>query len=109
MALVLQSRADVSGAAVLPNDRAMHGLSGGAIPHHGGLALIGDADRGDVLGCEVGLAQRFAAGRNRRGPDVLGLCSTQPDAGKCCGNSACATAAIEMSERNTMARDDVVP
>ena len=38
-----------------------------------------------------------------------GSCSTQPEAGKCCGNSCCATAAIEMSERNTIAREDVVP
>ena len=38
-----------------------------------------------------------------------GSCSTQPDAGKCCGNSACAIAAIEMSLRNTMAREEVVP
>ena len=38
-----------------------------------------------------------------------GSCSTQPEAGKCCGNSCCAVAAIEMSPRNTMAREEVVP
>jgi len=38
-----------------------------------------------------------------------GSCSTQPEAGKCCGNSACAIAAIEMSLPKTMAREDVVP
>ena len=38
-----------------------------------------------------------------------GSCSTQPEAGKCCGNSCCAVAAMEMSPRNTMAREDVVP
>ena len=38
-----------------------------------------------------------------------GSCSTQPEAGKCCGNSACADAAMEMSPRKTMAREDVVP
>ncbi len=38
-----------------------------------------------------------------------GSCSTQPEAGKCCGNSCCAVAAMEMSERNTMAREEVVP
>ena len=38
-----------------------------------------------------------------------GSCSTQPEAGKCCGNSACANAATERSARNTIARDDVVP
>src|SRR3954451_13781096 len=38
-----------------------------------------------------------------------GSCSTQPEAGKCCGNSACAVAAMEMSPRNTIAREEVVP
>src|SRR3954471_12353050 len=38
-----------------------------------------------------------------------GSCSTQPEAGKCCGNSACAFAAMEMSPRNTIAREEVVP
>src|SRR5882757_6401516 len=37
-----------------------------------------------------------------------GSCSTQPDAGKCCGNSCCADAAMEMSARNTMAREDMM-
>ena len=69
----LQFGADVGGAAVLPDDGAVHGLPGGAVPHHGGLALVGDADRGDVLGLQAGLFQRLAADRDRRGPDVLGL------------------------------------
>ncbi len=51
----------------------MHGLAGGAVPHHGGLALVGDADRGDVLCGEVRLLQRLAAGGDRRSPDVLRL------------------------------------
>ena len=46
-------------------------LAGGAVPHHGGLALVGDADRRDVLGCDARLLQRVAAGGDRRGPDVL--------------------------------------
>ena len=59
----LQLRADVGGAAVLPDDGAVHGLPGGAVPDHGGLALVGDADRGDVLCAEARLLQRLAAGR----------------------------------------------
>ena len=47
--VTLQSGADIGGAAILPDDGAVHGLSGGAVPHHGGLALVGDADRGDVF------------------------------------------------------------
>ena len=49
------------------------GGAGGAVPHHGGLALVGDADRGDVLCRDIGLLQRLAAGGNGRGPDVLRL------------------------------------
>ena len=69
----LQPRADVGGAAVLPDDGAVHRLTGGAVPHHRGLALVGDADRGDVLCGEARLLQRLAADRDGRGPDVLGL------------------------------------
>ena len=57
----LQFGADVGGAAVLPDDGAVHGLAGGAVPHHGGLALVGDADRGDVLRLQAGFLQRVAA------------------------------------------------
>jgi hypothetical protein len=32
-------------ASVLPDDRSVQGLAGPAIPHHHGLALVGDADR----------------------------------------------------------------
>ena len=73
VAFILQFGADIGGAAVLPDDGAVHRLPRGAVPHHGGLALVGDADRGDVLGRQAGLFQRLAADRDRRGPDVLGL------------------------------------
>ena len=106
----LQLGADVGGAAVLPDDGAVHGLPGGAVPHHGGLALVGDADRGDVL-CRRGRPSPAPRGRSAMVEVQMssGSCSTQPEAGKCCGNSCCAVAAIEMSPRNTMAREDVVP
>ena len=73
VAFALQFGADVGGAAVLPDDGAVHGLPRRAVPHHRGLALVGDADRGDVLCLQAGLFQRLAADRDRRGPDVLGL------------------------------------
>ena len=38
-----------------------------------------------------------------------GSCSTQPDAGKCCGNSRWAKDAMEVSARNRTARVEVVP
>ena len=81
-------RADVGGAAVLPDDGAVHGRAGGAVPHHGGLALVGDADGGDVA-CAVTPAF-FSASRQVAMVEVQmssGSCSTQPEAGKCCGNS----------------------
>src|SRR3954451_21964981 len=54
----------------------------------------------------------FSASRQAARVEVQmssGSCSTQPEAGKCCGNSACAFAAMEMSLRNTIAREEVVP
>ena len=78
VALGLQSGADVGGAAVLPDDGAVHGPPGSAIPYDRGLALVGDADRGDVLGLQPRLLQRVAAGHHRRGPDVLGLMLDPP-------------------------------
>jgi hypothetical protein len=59
-----------SGAAVLPDDGIGDRLSGLAIPDHGGLALVGDADgaNGDV-GFGDGLARDLAL----RPPDFLGI------------------------------------
>jgi len=34
----------IGSAAILPDDGAMHGQAGRAVPEQGGLALIGDAD-----------------------------------------------------------------
>ena len=71
--LCLELRADVRRAAILPDDGAMYRTAGGAIPHHRGLALIGDADGGDVRRRDVGLLHRLAAGRERGLPDIVGL------------------------------------
>ena len=49
---------DVLGAGVLPDDGVVDGLAGGPVPHHGGFALVGDADGGDVVPCQVRLGQR---------------------------------------------------
>ena len=42
----LQRVAEVGGAAVLPDDGVVDRLAGAAVPHHRGLALVGDADAG---------------------------------------------------------------
>ena len=82
VAFGFQFGADVGCAAVLPDDGAVHGLSRRAVPHHCGFALVGDADRGDVLCGDVGLLQRLAAGGNGRIPDVLRLMLDPAGCGK---------------------------
>ena len=71
VALVLQPRAEIGGAAVLPDDGAMNRQAGGAIPYHRRFALVGDADRGDILRRETSFLQRVAADGDGRVPDVL--------------------------------------
>ena len=44
-----QRLADGGGLARLPDDRGVNGLSAAPIPHERRLALVRDADRGDVL------------------------------------------------------------
>src|SRR5205823_142151 len=60
-------------AAVLPDDGAVNGPSGGAVPDDDGLALVGDPDGGDLGGPPVGGGQRLADGAGDGVPDVLGL------------------------------------
>lgn len=69
-ALGAQPLADRLGAAVLPDDGIEDGAAGGAFPHHGGLALVGDAERGHVGGAQPGLFERGAAGGELAAPDV---------------------------------------
>jgi hypothetical protein len=54
-----QPIASGGGAPVLPDDRVGDRRPGRAIPHHGGLALVGDADRGDVRRLDVGARHGF--------------------------------------------------
>ena len=49
------------------------GLPVAAVPHHRGLALVGDADAGQRRGLELGLGERTAADLDRRPPDLLGV------------------------------------
>ena len=68
----LQPRADVGGAAVLPDDGVVDRLAGLAIPDDGGLALVGDADRGDVLASAPAFFSALRQTATRR-PDLLRL------------------------------------
>ena len=111
VALGLQLRADVGGAAVLPDDGAVDRPAGGAVPDDRGLALVGDADGGDVLGrCTPACCHRLAAGRDRRrsrSPPDRARPSRAPE--NAAAIPAAPMAAIEMSRANTMARVEVVP
>ena len=45
-------------ARILPDQRVVQGPAGVPIPEHGGFALVGDADRGEIGGAEPGAGQR---------------------------------------------------
>ena len=65
--------ADRLRAGVLPDDGVVDRLAGRPLPHDGGLALVGDADRDDVRRVEVGLAEGAADDRSRVLPDLEGV------------------------------------
>jgi hypothetical protein len=64
MALGPESLAKVGRAAVLPDDRVADRLSGLAIPHNRGLALIGNADGRHIGGSGSGLSDRLKSHRD---------------------------------------------
>ena len=68
-----ERRAEIGGAAILPDNGRMDRLAGLAIPHHHRLALVGDADGGDIGRLEPGLANCASAGGDHRAPDLLGI------------------------------------
>jgi hypothetical protein len=67
----LQPRTRGGGAPVLPDDRVMHRLAGLALPHDGGLALVGDAERRNIGRFQSGLGERAPGDPQLRAPDVL--------------------------------------
>ena len=102
--------AGVGGAAVLPDDGVVDRLAGRAVPDDRGLALVGDADGGDVLRREPGLGHRRAHGRDRRAsrcPPGRARPSRAPD--RSGGAPAARTASGASAASNTMARVEVVP
>ena len=60
-AVVLDAFAALGGAPVLPDDGGVHRVAGLGIPQHGGLALIGDAERVDVRRRDAAAGDRLAA------------------------------------------------
>ena len=70
-AALLEAVAIPGSAAVLPHDGVADGPAGRGVPHDGGLALVGDAERHDgaVLHVRDGLLHHVA----HRGPDLHGI------------------------------------
>ena len=72
VALVAHPPADVGGTSVLPHDRAPRGTQRLPVPEQHGLALVGDADAGQVAGRPVPVLEAVAGGLQRGLPDLLG-------------------------------------
>ncbi len=73
MPRLAQRRAGRGGAPVLPDDGAMDRAAGAAVPDHGGLALVGDADGGHLRAGDPGPLDDRAAGGGGGGPEVIRL------------------------------------
>ena len=70
-------------APVLPHDGAVQRLARAPVPHDGGLALVGDADRGDRSRRRVGERRlHLGEGRERRRPDSSGVVLDPPRLGE---------------------------
>src|SRR6185295_6172878 len=70
-AVGLEPGAAPARASVLPDDGAMDRFAGCAVPHHRGLALVGDSDRRDSADVDSG--ERLPGDGERVAPDVLGV------------------------------------
>ena len=57
------------GTPVLPDDGVVNGLTGLAVPHQGGFALVGNAQCGDLLRGDAGLCQCLARRGQLQSPD----------------------------------------
>ncbi len=68
-----QGVAIIVGAAVLPDDCVVDRFAGGAVPHHGGLALIGDADRRERIASHAGARKGFGGDARLCRPDFIGV------------------------------------
>src|SRR5207247_3464143 len=71
MAGGFEARTEAGGPAVLPDDGVMDRLAGLATPQESCLALIGDADRGDVARCDAGFGDGAFHGFDGGAPEIL--------------------------------------
>src|SRR6266852_9255490 len=70
-ALRLQALAIIGGPAILPDDRVVNRRASLAVPDDRRLALIRDADGGEVLRANVGASERLDGDADLRRPDFL--------------------------------------
>ena len=73
VALLAEAVAVFRGAPVLPHDAVVDRLPGVGVPHDGGLALVGDADGGDVVAVDADLRDGLGHHRRLRAPDLVGV------------------------------------
>ena len=100
MSRVAQALAEIGGAAILPDNRIVNGLSGVAVPQERGLALIGNADARYVFGAGTCFLKSFTSDSDLRRNNVLGIVLNPSGLGKdllelALGNGADGTSLIE--------------
>ena len=66
-----QCRASIRCAPILPNDGIVDGTTRSALPNNRGLALVGDADGGDLSRLDASAGDRRLRGRNDARPDFF--------------------------------------
>ena len=71
--VALQAIAELRGPPILPDDRVVDRPAGLAIPDHRGLALVGDADGGDVARPQLRASERLGRHGDLRRPDLAGI------------------------------------
>jgi hypothetical protein len=109
MAGFAQPVAHAGGTPVLPDDCGRERLPGLAIPQQRRLALIRDADAGEVLRRDPGVRQRLARAIELRAQDLLRIVLDPPRLRKMLREVCCATPRTCPSPSNTIARELVVP
>ncbi|MCY1401922.1 hypothetical protein D9M71_170490 [compost metagenome] len=72
-AVTLELLANVHAAPALPDDGIVDRLAGLPVPHHGGFALVGDANGRYLVEADAGVGQGFHQGSALGGPDFHGI------------------------------------
>ena len=81
-AAFLEFVADARGDAALPHDGVLDGLAGFSVPEDNRLALVRDADGGDVFRARLRLPDGGAGRGELRPPDGLGFVLDMAGGGK---------------------------